>query len=494
MITNKTLHHLHDAWCVLMLTMLTLGGIQTSLAFTTTDRSLAYNSWKNAFYFTSNGNGYFRDQEGSGSVQYFWQFGSDMEVVEAAVALGLDTTNTVNALCAGFTNQNGLNWSWDTYNDDVMGVGRAFVGAYQLTGNRTWLTLAQSGFDLGYSRGYDSTNGGIVECTSGCVVTTETADGCIVPGYYLGQDLPNSGYTTKAQNLYKFLTNYEYIASSGMVEGTPNSGISSTSTSDYGFFMQDSVLLGHTSNAQAASAYEMSRWDVVFGNVAGSPGFCLRAMGQSGINVAWAQQACDNAWSFRNSRGIVSDWSYRVSDSVPVNTYDAMQLAMGMLAVPPINTVTLTINSAIYAPTNGANGGTNVTSLVAGKVSNNTLSLAVNNTTLGGDPSPNNVKALTIICTVGGHQETVIVPENSTANIMYATGTMVSATYLPVNGSNAGTNVLSRFGTVHGVTICNSTMGGDPAPGNAKELKMVYSVGGNSETAVVLENAELNLF
>jgi len=63
-----------------------------------------------------------------------------------------------------------------------------------------------------------------------------------------------------------------------------------------------------------------------------------------------------------------------------------------------------------------------------------------------------------------------------------------------VNGSNAGTNVLSRFGTVHGVTICNSTMGGDPSPGNAKELKMVYSVGGNSETAVVLENAELNLF
>src|SRR6267142_200585 len=68
----------------LVLAVLLLGGSQTASAFTTLDRAACWSAWTNAFYFTSNGRGYFRDREGSGTVQYFWQFGSDMEVVNRA--------------------------------------------------------------------------------------------------------------------------------------------------------------------------------------------------------------------------------------------------------------------------------------------------------------------------------------------------------------------------------------------------------------------------
>ncbi|EEF57619.1 hypothetical protein [Pedosphaera parvula] len=444
--TYKTLYHLRSAWCLLISIALLLSATGAAFAFTTADRAAAYGAWKNAFYFTSNGRGYFRDHDGSSTVQWFWQFGSCMDVVNRAVQLGLDSPATVDALCQGFTNQYGLDWSWNTWNDDVSGMSRSLVGAYEITGDRTWLNLAKSGFDLGYSRGYVPANGGLDEyvCTTDCLEATETTDGIIIPCYMLSQYLPDSGYATKAQGLYNYLLNYTFNPTTGMVSGTPNSTDSSLATSDYGFFMQSAVLYGNTSYAQKAADYAWNRWGVGMNSSSdGASGFCLRAMGLTGINVSRAQQTINTAWSFRNSRGLTSPpWWYRLSDTATVDNYAAMQLVMGMLNVPPADTVILTINSATYAPVDGSNGGANVTNRIANNVSNNSLSLAVNNTSMGGDPAPGHVKQLTMICTVG-EQNTVITPENSTINIRVESGQIVSARYAPVDGSNSGTDVTS---------------------------------------------------
>ncbi|EEF57618.1 hypothetical protein [Pedosphaera parvula] len=113
---------------------------------------------------------------------------------------------------------------------------------------------------------------------------------------------------------------------------------------------------------------------------------------------------------------------------------------------------------------------------------------------MGGDPASGHVKQLTVTYTVGW-QQTVVVAEGSSINVMGGTGTraIVSANYAPVDGSNGGVDVASRFGAVRGVTIVSDTMGGDPAPGKVKQLKMVYSVGGKQETVTVLENGVLNV-
>jgi len=501
MTTQPASHPLRIAGRILTSALILLFGVCTSSAFTTADRAAAYGAWKNAFYFTSNGRGYFRDQDGSGTVQWFWQFGADLEVVNRAVQLGLDSSNTVNALCQGFTNQFGTDWSYNTWNDDVTGMARALVGAYEITGNRTWLNLAKSGFDLGYSRGYVAANGGLNEfvCTTNCLEATETTDGIILPCYKLSQYLPDSSYATKASGLYTYLTNYTFYPSTGLVSGEPNDTDSSLATADYGFFMQCASLYNNTSYAQKASDYCWSRWGVGMNSSTdvGANGFCLRGMGLTGINISRAQQSINNAWSFRNSRGLTATpWWYRLGDTTTVETYDAMQLVMGMLNVPPSDTVQLVINSAIYAPTDGFNAGTNITSRVSGYVTNGSLSLAVNNTTMGSDPAPNHAKQLTVVCTVG-EQNTAVTAENSTLNIRVESGKIVSAIYAPVDGSNSGTNVTSLVSNsiTNGaviLTVNNTTMGGDPAYGHAKQLTVTYTVGW-IETVVVAEGSTLNV-
>ena len=65
-----------------------------------------------------------------------------------------------------------------------------------------------------------------------------------------------------------------------------------------------------------------------------------------------------------------------------------------------------------------ANLYTNVTTLVASKVTNNVLNLAVNNTTMGGDPAFGTAKILQIIYQVGGGiNQTQSFAENSTATL-----------------------------------------------------------------------------
>jgi hypothetical protein len=126
-------------------------------------------------------------------------------------------------------------------------------------------------------------------------------------------------------------------------------------------------------------------------------------------------------------------------------------------------------------------------------VSNGTLNLAVNNTTMGGDPAPNKAKQLVVNCTAMGKAETLVVAENSKINVMTGGGSTESAICVPVDGSNDGVSVVGRLGSLHGLTICNSTMGGDVAPGKAKQFKAVYNVGGFRETVLVPENGVLNL-
>ena len=346
---SKALAHVRVARCILVVVMSMLGGLGSASAFTTLDREACWSAWTNAFYYTdSSGRGYLRANESSSNGAFCgsWTFTSEIEVVNSAALVGLATPAMVNGILEGWTNQNGVDWSDDGWNDDVTGEARAFISGYQVTGNTNWLMLAKYGFDLGYSRGYIATNGGVLECTSGCVETAETTDGMIQVAYFLAQYLPDPTYMTKAQNLYGFLITNELVASTGMVEGTPNDGVSSTAASDYGFVMYDSIILGYTNNAYLAAAFATNAWGLgASGTFYGSPGFFLRAMGLTGIDTNFGIAVCDNAWSWRDSRGLSEQWTYRESDTNVDYCYDTMDLVMGMLALPPDAPPTLPVTA-----------------------------------------------------------------------------------------------------------------------------------------------------
>jgi len=326
------------------------GGIQTASAFTSLDRVAAWSAWTNAFYYTDgNGRGYFRDHEGTGDAAYFWQWAHEIGVVNQAAKVGLASSAMVNASCQGFTNVYGANWSWNEWNDDLIAVSKMFIDAYEITGNPTWRSLSKYGFDLAYSRGYVPSNGGMNEfvCTTNCLEATETANMAMLACYRLGIDLPDSSYITKAQGLYGYMTNYVINRVTGMVSGVPGSS-TTTAPGDYGNCMLCAGVFNDTNVLLAMNNYLTNNWGVLLsgGYPGGASGFALWAMGQLGLNTTFANQVCDNAWSWRNSRGLTSQWEYRQNDAVAITCWDAMWVVMGMVTIPPAAPPTLPVSAS----------------------------------------------------------------------------------------------------------------------------------------------------
>jgi hypothetical protein len=154
--TIKISRSFRSAACAIVAFVLLLGGSNVVSAFTTGDRDACWSAWTNAFYYTDvGGRGYFRLQEGTGATMGFFEYALCIQTVEDATNYASIQTNMINALCAGFTNVNGKDWSWDPFNDDLGWASIAFSRAYQLTGNVQWKTLAKNGFDVAYNRGFD---------------------------------------------------------------------------------------------------------------------------------------------------------------------------------------------------------------------------------------------------------------------------------------------------------------------------------------------------
>ncbi len=88
----------------------------------------------------------------------------------------------------------------------------------------------------------------------------------------------------------------------------------------------------------------------------------------------------------------------------------------------------LVIRRAVYAAVDGA-GGADVTQRLQQMVRNGTLSVNVNNTTMGGDPTPLHYKRLRVEYTLNGKEHTIIVNENADLDIPAHEGADVLPAY-----------------------------------------------------------------
>lgn len=88
----------------------------------------------------------------------------------------------------------------------------------------------------------------------------------------------------------------------------------------------------------------------------------------------------------------------------------------------------LVIRRAIYEAVDGA-GGADVTERLRAMVRNGTLSVNVNNSTMGGDPTPQHYKRLRVEYTLDGKQYTVVVNENADLEIPEREGAGVVPAY-----------------------------------------------------------------
>lgn len=138
----------------------------------------------------------------------------------------------------------------------------------------------------------------------------------------------------------------------------------------------------------------------------------------------------------------------------------------------------------IRAEYGAGNRWADVTTLLQRKVTGNTLHLAINNSTMAIDPAPATPKMLRIEYAIGNHSQTLNLPENSQVSLPDArlqprssALTILEALYGAQGRRNnvEGPLNLSIRADRLNLVVNSANMGGDPFPGQSKELYVRYS-------------------
>ncbi len=135
----------------------------------------------------------------------------------------------------------------------------------------------------------------------------------------------------------------------------------------------------------------------------------------------------------------------------------------------------------------------------------NQLQVVVNNQNMGGDPAPGSTKRLTVTYSYRGYRSTVEVPE-------YQLLVLPAGGNRPGPGHGRRLEILdadygygNRWRDVTGIlqdrvyrgrlelSVDNRSLGGDPAPGRDKELRVVYRVNGSRRQITAYEGEYLVL-
>jgi hypothetical protein len=291
-----------------------------------------------------------------------------IEVVEDAVQAGQDTTAHVIQLCSSYTNDNSEVWSWNTYNDDIMWACRAFIRAYELTGNKNYLTIAQNNWNIAFNRGWDFAGGGGLFQDTGSgssKCTCANAPGADA-AFMLYTNLnsitsTNTYYLSRAQLMYNWMVANAWNSSNGGVEEGPgNPGV--YFTYDQGTFSTIAYWLGDTAKVQAVGNFVQSQWGTSmqsFGtgsDAGGFNGIGLRGLALTHYNVTFLQQCLDQGWSYRNSKGLSSvNFGGQTPNGTELYCWDCTDMPAGMLCVPAAPTAIVSGQVYQLAPSNAPN-------------------------------------------------------------------------------------------------------------------------------------------
>lgn len=154
----------------------------------------------------------------------------------------------------------------------------------------------------------------------------------------------------------------------------------------------------------------------------------------------------------------------------------------------------LVIRKAVYGVITGP---ADVTAVVAAAAMDNTLSMAVNSSMLGIDPSPMTVKQLSVRYTVGGATRGRVVREGAVLRLAAPAGeklVIVSALYgkaemvIDVTDEAAAAVKDNRLSIKPGGNLF-----GDPAPMKPKQMSVEYTIDGKMHSVTVNEGQALVL-
>ena len=310
-----------------------------------------YDAFGRAFYSATGTRARYTESAGTGSAPgagtaVFWRQAELIEMTEDAYLASHSPAlkAQIVALMNGVRYQYGRKWTRRTWNDDIEWMIIAAVRAYQITGNRLYLDMAQQNWDTVYARASSpDLGGGLWWITGGKgrlqknVTTNATAT---IAAALLARATHDQTYLTKAEQLYAWLRATLYDPQTGAVYDsisparsgsgtvvdkaalTYNQG---TFTGAAGLLYQATQRAQYRADALKAITYTrdvMSRGGLLPAEAGGNGNF----LGFKGIFVRWALEFlranriptfdawlrfnADSAWKHRDGRGLVGpDWS-----------------------------------------------------------------------------------------------------------------------------------------------------------------------------------------
>jgi predicted alpha-1,6-mannanase (GH76 family) len=309
-----------------------------------------YSAFGRAFYRSNSTRGKYTDWVVAGvhtraGTAVFWKQAELIEMTEDAYLVSHDPglKRQVVALMTDVRTQYGQRWTRRRWNDDIEWMIIAAVRAYQITGDRTYLTMARRNFDAVWARAYSPTfGGGLWWITGGRGlvqknVTTNATAG--IAAALLAKTTHDGAYLTKAEQLYSWLRQRLYDPRTGAVydsvsQAKSGSGVvvnQAALTYNQGTFVGLAGLLYEATHARryrsdALKAIAFTR-DVMSvngllpaeagnGNLLGFKGifarWALQFLQADHIHTfdAWFRLNADSAWKHRDRAGLIGpDWS-----------------------------------------------------------------------------------------------------------------------------------------------------------------------------------------
>jgi len=295
---------------------------------------------------------YWKDDSHAGRMD-FWTQQEAIETLIDAYNLNpsTDLKNKIAYLYNGVRDGYGLLWSNNIYNDDVVWGSLMCIRAFKLTNDGGMLDMAKNNFNMMWNRAWDTSvlGGGLWWNTNNNTKNTCVNAPAVICAMLLYQATGDSSYKTKAKQIMDWMVARLYDANTGEVKGAiiPNGTITEGALSyTQGTFIGACDLLRSEYPSVDYLGIGKKAMDYAMASLCSSPGGILndengngdtqgmksifarwacqfvQHTGTAGAYGAWLDLNAGQAWSIRNSSGLMWNiWGTRTSDTQVLNAF-----------------------------------------------------------------------------------------------------------------------------------------------------------------------------
>jgi predicted alpha-1,6-mannanase (GH76 family) len=325
--------------------------------------ALALGAFEKAFYRQS-GKGAYDADSTAGRRSDFWRQAELIEMEEDAYQVDhvAAAGRRVVALMDGVIALHGRDWTGHAWNDDIMWMVIAAARAYEITGDASYLAMAQQNFDATYARAWSSELGGGLWWTADHTQKNTTTNGpAAIAACLLAKDLADRTYLVKARSLYGWIRGTLFDPATGAVwdrvevkGGAPrvsqaqityNEGtfvgaaeLLFRATADRSYYRDALLTMTYTElhmtshgilPAEAGTNANLGGFKGIFCRYAGA---FIRGNGVTRF-TSWLRRNADVAWAHRDGRGLIwADWS-RQTATGDLRAWDCSSAVVLLLTV-----------------------------------------------------------------------------------------------------------------------------------------------------------------